>query len=250
MHIGGESPYSGWDATKLATSHAIWCAVSPPYAWVPASQTPTPHGQRQGVALVSAAANSGKESYRNNHRADEGGRAPQRHHAPREVPRGDGRRDALLQQPPVAHQAHHLRASGVRADAPQPEATAAGKPTTRSNKPGRADAREARARPAIPPPDAAPDREYWGKRLCVKVVEGGFEFTGKICRSLSAVACEATGTTWSGLLFFHLITHSAGGRWRERRVVRDGRTSLTALGLLGDENATRIVRDRRTREAR
>jgi hypothetical protein len=42
----------------------------------------------------------------------------------------------------------------------------------------------------------------------VKVLEGGFEFRGKTHSSLSAIAREATGTSWNGLLFFHLIPYA------------------------------------------
>lgn len=47
-------------------------------------------------------------------------------------------------------------------------------------------------------------RDYQGRRLCVKVLEKGFEFDGRIFRSLSAVAREITGTNWNGPVFFGL----------------------------------------------
>lgn len=62
--------------------------------------------------------------------------------------------------------------------------------------------------PRLPAPGTVIEREYQGKTLRVKVIEDGFEFRGKTYRSLSAVAREATSTTWNGLLFFHLIPYA------------------------------------------
>lgn len=62
--------------------------------------------------------------------------------------------------------------------------------------------------PRLPAPGTVLEREYQGKTLRVKVLEDGFEFRGKTYRSLSAVAREATGTIWNGLLFFHLIPYA------------------------------------------
>jgi hypothetical protein len=58
----------------------------------------------------------------------------------------------------------------------------------------------------LPPPGTYLEREFQGRRLLVKVFENGFEFDGKIHRSLSAVAHAATGTKWNGFLFFNLTT--------------------------------------------
>lgn len=52
------------------------------------------------------------------------------------------------------------------------------------------------------------EREHDGKTIRVKVLDGGFEFHGKTYRSLSAIAREATGTSWNGLLFFHVIPYA------------------------------------------
>jgi hypothetical protein len=57
----------------------------------------------------------------------------------------------------------------------------------------------------IPAVGTVLEREYDGKMLRVKVLEDGFQFRGKTYRSLSAIAKEATGTIWNGLLFFNLI---------------------------------------------
>ena len=47
-------------------------------------------------------------------------------------------------------------------------------------------------------------REWNGKQYQVTARYRGFEYEGKIYRSLSAVATEITGTRWNGLLFFGL----------------------------------------------
>jgi hypothetical protein len=62
--------------------------------------------------------------------------------------------------------------------------------------------------PRLPAPGTVLEREHDGKTIRVKVLEDGFEFRGKTYRSLSAVAREATGTTWNGLLFFHIIPYA------------------------------------------
>lgn len=51
-------------------------------------------------------------------------------------------------------------------------------------------------------------REWHGKRIVARPIEGGFEFEGNVYRSLSAVAKAATGAHWNGRLFFRL-TESA-----------------------------------------
>jgi hypothetical protein len=38
----------------------------------------------------------------------------------------------------------------------------------------------------------------------VKVLDKGFEFEGKVYRSLSAIAKEVTGTNWNGYSWFGL----------------------------------------------
>lgn len=47
-------------------------------------------------------------------------------------------------------------------------------------------------------------RAYKGQIIEVKVLEQGFEYQGKVYRSLTAVAEEATGSHWSGRHFFGL----------------------------------------------
>ena len=47
-------------------------------------------------------------------------------------------------------------------------------------------------------------REWQGQTHHVTVVADGFEFDGKVWRSLSAIARSITGTSWSGPAFFGL----------------------------------------------
>ena len=56
----------------------------------------------------------------------------------------------------------------------------------------------------LPPPGSYLEREYKGRRIIVKVLVDGFEFSSQIYRSLSAIAREVTGTKWNGFLFFNL----------------------------------------------
>ena len=47
-------------------------------------------------------------------------------------------------------------------------------------------------------------RQWQGRSISVEVVEGGFLFEGRCYRSLSQIAREVTGTSWSGPRFFGL----------------------------------------------
>jgi hypothetical protein len=47
-------------------------------------------------------------------------------------------------------------------------------------------------------------REWQGRTHHVTVVERGFEYDGKVWRSLSGIARAITGTAWSGPVFFGL----------------------------------------------
>jgi hypothetical protein len=47
-------------------------------------------------------------------------------------------------------------------------------------------------------------REWGGERHEVTVVDGGFEYQGRLFRSLTAVAKAITGQHWNGRLFFGL----------------------------------------------
>lgn len=47
-------------------------------------------------------------------------------------------------------------------------------------------------------------REWQGRTHHVVTVSGGFEYDGRVWRSLTAIAREITGVSWSGPLFFGL----------------------------------------------
>ena len=56
-------------------------------------------------------------------------------------------------------------------------------------------------------------RIWKDRRYEVLAHENGFEYEGRMFRSLSAVARDITGTRWNGKLFFGLKkSHDAGGR--------------------------------------
>ncbi len=67
------------------------------------------------------------------------------------------------------------------------------------------------ARPRIKP-GARLVREWHGRTHAVVVTEEGFEFEGKLYRSLTGIAREITGAAWSGPRFFGLAsTANASG---------------------------------------
>lgn len=47
-------------------------------------------------------------------------------------------------------------------------------------------------------------RKYKGRTHTVRALETGFEYDGRIFRSLSAVARDITGSHWNGNLFFNI----------------------------------------------
>jgi len=59
--------------------------------------------------------------------------------------------------------------------------------------------------PRLPAVGTVLEREHDGKMVKVTILDDGFRFRGQKFGSLSAVAKEATGTTWNGLLFWGLI---------------------------------------------
>jgi len=61
-----------------------------------------------------------------------------------------------------------------------------------------------RRKKRIPAPGTVLNREYKGDAYAVKVLKKGFEYEGRIFRSLSAVAREITGSHWNGYAFFNL----------------------------------------------
>ena len=58
--------------------------------------------------------------------------------------------------------------------------------------------------PRLPEPGAVLVRDFKGKRINATVLEHGFEYDGRVFKSLSAVVQQATGTSWNGYAFFRL----------------------------------------------
>ena len=56
----------------------------------------------------------------------------------------------------------------------------------------------------LPAPGTLLTRRVGNRQIVVKVLKDGFEYESRRYRSLSAIAREATGTRWNGLLFFGL----------------------------------------------
>ena len=55
-----------------------------------------------------------------------------------------------------------------------------------------------------PTPGAILTRDYHGESHKVTALDRGFEYQGKVYRSLSGLATAITGTQWNGYLFFGL----------------------------------------------
>lgn len=56
----------------------------------------------------------------------------------------------------------------------------------------------------LPLPGTLITKQYKGTAIQVKALEKGFEYGGKIYKSLTAIAKEITGAHWNGYLFFDL----------------------------------------------
>lgn len=56
----------------------------------------------------------------------------------------------------------------------------------------------------LPAPGTVLTRPYRGRVISVTILEKGFEFEGKVHRSLSAIADLVTGAHWNGYVFFNL----------------------------------------------
>jgi len=56
----------------------------------------------------------------------------------------------------------------------------------------------------LPFPGTVIIKHYKGTVVEVKVLENGFEYNGKPYKSLSKIACEVTGSHWSGFAFFEI----------------------------------------------
>ena len=70
-------------------------------------------------------------------------------------------------------------------------------------------ARDAKLAPSladerVPPPGTVLTRVYRGQAYHVVVRDDGFEYDGRVFRSLSAIAKLITGSHWNGLLFFKI----------------------------------------------
>ena len=66
------------------------------------------------------------------------------------------------------------------------------------------------ADPRLPAPGGVVERRYKGRDIVVKVRQEGFEYEGKLYKSLSAIAREVTGTKWNGFLFFGCAAENGG----------------------------------------
>ena len=62
----------------------------------------------------------------------------------------------------------------------------------------------------LPMPGTILVRQYHGQTLEVKVFQEGFEYDGRISKSLTAVAKRITGKHWNGYHFFGLIKRGTG----------------------------------------
>lgn len=56
----------------------------------------------------------------------------------------------------------------------------------------------------LPIPGTLITKNYKGTDIRVKILEKGFEYSGKIYRTLTAIAKEVTGSHWNGYLFFNM----------------------------------------------
>jgi len=56
----------------------------------------------------------------------------------------------------------------------------------------------------LPPPGAWLERNYRGQRIAIKVRIDGFEFEGRVYKTLTTAVNEATGGPWNGFAFFGL----------------------------------------------
>jgi len=56
----------------------------------------------------------------------------------------------------------------------------------------------------LPLPGTIITKNYKGTDIRVKILEKGFEYNGKIYRTLTAIAKEVTGSHWNGYLFLNL----------------------------------------------
>jgi hypothetical protein len=64
----------------------------------------------------------------------------------------------------------------------------------------------------LPMPGSLLIKEHKGETYVVKVLDSGFDYDGRLYRSLSAIAQEITGTKWNGFLFFGIAKEAVHGR--------------------------------------
>jgi len=56
----------------------------------------------------------------------------------------------------------------------------------------------------LPIPGTLITKNYKGTDIRVKILDKGFEYNGKVYRTLTAIAKEVTGSHWNGFAFFNL----------------------------------------------
>jgi hypothetical protein len=112
----------------------------------------------------------------------------------RRPPPGDLTRDLLLRG--IAHRLQELAFGGLSPAAAR-HLEASGAPTTRPGRMRRAGAGRLK-------PGTVLVRGWRGQTHTLVVQDGGFEYRGRLYRSLSTIAREITGVHWSGLRFFRL----------------------------------------------
>ena len=56
----------------------------------------------------------------------------------------------------------------------------------------------------LPLPGTIVTKKYKDTKIQVKTLDKGFEYNGKVYKSLTAIAQEITGAHWNGFLFFNL----------------------------------------------
>ena len=61
----------------------------------------------------------------------------------------------------------------------------------------------------LPAPGTLLNRPYQGGTITVKVLDRGFEYEGRVYRSLTALTQEITGAHWNGFQFFGLVNSRA-----------------------------------------
>ena len=100
-----------------------------------------------------------------------------------------------------------------------------------------------KADPRLPAPGATVERRYKGRDIVVKVRKEGFEYEGKLYKSLSAIAREVTGTKWNGFLFFGCAQRRSAGSARIGSDRSAGR-GRDLVGVNGDVSTGRVTKSR------